>query len=105
QLQVFAGTVGGFRREALAAGREPAMRAGADPGPVARGPVDAVVRGLVLSPACMVGDFVGGKAGCIGKLLRDLVEIGGALVVERRPVLALHRLEEGGAGFDRKLVE
>jgi hypothetical protein len=33
------------------------------------------------------------------------IEIGGTFIVERRPVLSLHGLEERRAGLDREFVE
>ena len=59
----------------------------------------------MLCPPRVVGNLVGGIACRVGQFLCDLVEVCGVFIVDGRPVLALHGLEEGGAGFDREFVE
>ena len=59
----------------------------------------------MLTPTRVIGNLVGVIARLAGHRLRNLVELGRAIIIQRGPVLPLHREGEGGAGFDGKFVE
>ena len=53
----------------------------------------------------VVRDFIGREPGLLGELLREVIEIGGAVVCGRHQPPALIKIEISRAGLDRELVE